>query len=294
MPRISSSGAPPISLDPSPFSAEIAPRPQPARSYSVHHTSWSRYPSIDLTPTSSWGAPAFPELAEAGKPFVVDYQRGLSDLGQQGELKKVTLHYRIDGGPVKKKVIADGQRDLQTGQLIRIPAKLAIPATAKGEVEYWFSLESKSGGKFYDSDYGKNFHANIVPAGGVMVKLDDLWGDAVSGPIKAGGTLRIAYDVDRLKQFLQGTWHHGAPTWNIMAYVSFDGQPPLELPVTIPNRGDHGMYVDMVPVELAVEVPSSARQVSLWFRGSSYGGSVFGGNAWDSRHGANYNYPVEP
>jgi hypothetical protein len=235
-----------------------------------------------------------PETAEAGKPFAVTYYRNLSDVGGQGELAKIQLKYRIDGGPVKTKSIAVGQRDLHTGQLIRLPAKIDLPANAKGEIEYWFELESKTGHKYYDSDFGKNYHANIIPAGGSVVKFDDLWGDAVSGPIKAGGTLRIAYDVDRLKQFLYGTWHHGAPTWNISAFVSFDGRGAVEIPLTVPKRGQFGVSQDMIPVEAAVEVPADAKQVSLWFRGSSYGGSRFGGPAWDSNYGVNYNYPVVP
>lgn len=295
-PRVTgASSAPVITLDPSPFTEQIAPRPLPVTSYGANFSTWSRWNSVDVGQNAGAGWPQLLGMAEAGKPYVVTYSKELADLGQQGELKKITLHYRIDGGPVKKKAIADGSRDLQSGALLRIPAKVDIPATARGEIEYWFVLETKNGQKHYDSDYGKNFHADIAPAGGAVVKFDDLWGEAINGPIKAGETLRIGYDVDRLKQFMYGTWHHGFPTWSIVAFVSFDGKPATELPIVVPQRGPNGGGVsDMIPVEAAIEVPKDAKNVSIWFRGSSYGGSVFGGNCWDSNFGKNYTYDVVP
>lgn len=308
MPRVSGSPpAPPVAapavpegaapaatagLAPSSFSEGIDPRPQPIAGYGSTFASYTHWNTLEVSASAGTGGPQIPAIAEAGKPFTVSYHKSLADLGLGGDLKTVTLHYKVDGGPVRKKVIADGQRDLQSGQLVRLPAKIDLPATARGEVEYWFVLESKDGQQTYDSDFGKNYRADIVPAGGAVVKFDDLWGDAVSGPIKAGETLRIAYDVDRVKQFLWGVNHHGVPTWSVSAFVSFDGKPATELPIAVPQRGQFGSTSDMIPVEVAIEVPADAKKVDLWFRGSSYGGSQFGGPAWDSNFGSNYSFPV--
>lgn len=251
-----------------------------------------RWTEVSLQPETTTGGP-FPAIAEAGKPFYLRYHRGLSDLGTTGEISKIRAHYRVDGGAVKTKLIADGTHDLHTAQLQRIPAKLTVPNSASGEVEYWFEIETKDGRRLYDSDFGANYRVPIAPRGGATLRFDDLWGEAVSGPIRAGETMRIAYDVDRLKQFLRGTFHHGAPTWSVQAFISFDGKAPSELPLLAIQRGEMGQHLDVVPYEAAVKVPEDAHSVRLWFRGSSYGGSVFGGPAWDSDHGANYTYPVE-
>jgi hypothetical protein len=277
---------------PSPFSAQLDPRPQPATEYAVNFGQWGRWAEVRVGPNANTGGPGVPDLAEAGKPFVVSYGRSPADLGKPGELASVKLHYRIDGGKVKTKTIVDGSRDLQSGQLNRIPARIAVPAGARKEIEYWFELKTTSGETLWDSDFGKNYRANVVPAGGVVARFDDLWGEAISGPIKAGETLRIAYDADRLRQFMYGLWHHGVPTHSIFAYVSFDGGKPMELPLLVPNRGQQGQHLDLIPLEAAVEVPKGAKSVTLWFRGSSYGGSIHGGPAWDSDFGRNYRYPV--
>jgi hypothetical protein len=287
--RASTAGAPSA---PPGFTDQLDPRPRPAASYGATFAGYGRWNEVAIDDATSSAGPQLPAQAEAGKPFRVSYVRELGDIGQPGTLEKVTLRYQVDGGPIQSKSIADGQRDLSTGQLVRMPAKIDVPPTAKGELTYWFELQTKDGRTVYDSDFGQNYRAEIVPAGGPTVKFDDLWGDAVSGPIHAGGTLRIAYDVDRLKQFMYGWYYRGFPSFSVNAFVSFDGKPAAELPLVTISRGAMGAASGFVPLEAAIEVPSDAKSVSIWFRGSSYGGSVYGGNVYDSKFGANYTYPV--
>ncbi len=276
---------------PSPFTDGLDPRPLPATGYAVDLAWVNRWPTIQLGENTVGGIEV-PNQAEAGKPFTIRYGRGPGDLGQQGALKDVVLHYRIDGGPEQKRSLA-----LVTdpsGFTHREYLQLDLPATAKGELEYWFEQKLEDGRTLWDSDFGRNYRTDILPAGGATLRFDDLWGQAVQGPLRAGGTLRLGYDTDRLKQFLRGTQHHGAETWNVTAFVSFDGRPPVSVPLTIPTRGQFGQTTGMQTLEAAIAIPGDAKQAQVWFRGSAYGGSVFGGNAWDSNFGKNYVYPVEP
>lgn len=121
------------------------------------------------------------------------------------------------------------------------------------------------------------------------MKFDDLWGESLSAPIRAGSTLRLAYDVDRIKPFLQGTSHHGAATWGAKAFVSFDGKAPQEIPLTAVRTGQFGFHEAIEPVEGLVEVPHDAKSVTLYVHGRAYAGG-----AYDSDFGKNDAFPIEP
>lgn len=172
---------------------------------------------------------------------------------------------------------------------LRSPYRIDVPAGATGEIEYWFKLTTEEGHEHDDSNFGHNLHTNIVPAGGTTVKFDDLWGESTSGPIREGSTLRLTYDVDRIKPFLKGTSHHEAATWSAAAFVSFDGKPPQEVPLTAVRTGDYGFHKEIEPVEGLVEVPHDAKSVTVYIHGRAYGGT-----AYDSDFGKNYTFPVEP
>lgn len=279
------------------FANDIFPKPMPAASYAATFSFIHRWNELTLSPTSGAAGPQLPSFVEAGKPFTVNYNRSPQDIGQQGTVASVDMFYRVGGSnEVKTAKIADGSRDMRSGQLLYMPAKLDIPAQAKGDLEYWFRMKTTDGRELWDSDFGKNFHATIVPQGGSTIKFDENWDEKSSGPVYAGETLRLAYDSDRLKQFLRGTSHHGGATWHVSAFVSFNDRPAVELPITVPERGAQGgMTVDMNTHEVAIAVPDDATKVSVWFRGSSYGGSVhnLGGPAWDSDMGRNYTFAVQ-
>lgn len=275
------------------FTDGILPTPQPAKSFGMFFGGQSQWWQLNIDTTTSTGKPGV-AMAEAGKPFVVNYERGLQDLGATGNLASVMLHYQINNGDVQSLPITSGARNMANGQLVRFPATIPIPQNARGELVYWLELTATDGSKVWDSDFGKNYRTTLVPAGGTMVRFDEQWSAQTNTPIKAGEALRIAYDVDRLKQFLRGTNVRGAETWHITAYVAFDDKPAQEFEVTVPQFGPSGTYHALVPWEVAVAVPTDARKASIWFMGSAYGGSVFGGNAYDSNFGKNWEFPVEP
>jgi hypothetical protein len=277
----------------------IDPKPQPAAQYGASFSGWQRWAELEVAPDVTTGGPQVPNLAEAGKPFTVRTSKTLADMGASGALKALTLCWQIDGGAVQRLPLVDGLRDMRTGELLRRDGTIAVPEDARGDLAYWFELETTDGALHYDSDFGNNFHATIVPAGGAVLRFDDWWGRQQLGDLVAGEALRIDYDTDRLKQFLYATNHHGYETWGVSAFVQFDTPngptAPLEVPLTIVQRGAMGTAVATQTFEPAVPIPLDATRASLWFRGTSYGGSSTGGGpAWDSALGDNYRYDVKP
>lgn len=276
----------------------ITPTPRPAQQHGVTFSHWHRWADIEVAPNIAVGGPQLPFIAEAGKPFRVRYARNPADIGQSGTPARITLKWRMEDGPVHTAMIADGTRDMRSGELLRRDVILDIPTDARGTLATWFEVETTDGALLFDSDYGRNYRAQIVPVGGAALRFDDWWGEQLHGELVAGGALRLPYDTDRLRQFLYGTTHRGFETWNVTAFVQFmtanGAQTPIELPLTVAERGPQGSTIGTATYEPAIPIPDDATEVSVWFRGSSYGGSVFGGNAWDSNEGLNYTRPISP
>ncbi len=266
----------------------LEPRPKPAVAYGDTF-GWTRAGVVTIDEQTGLHGP-FAAFAEAGKPFVVRYLRDPEMLGFPRDVARIELRYRVDGGPVRKALVCDGTRSLHDGSLTFFPARIAVPPDAKGDLEYWFKIEGRDGRVYWDSDYGRNFRANIVPQGGAVLRFDEDWNEAVGGALVAGGTLRLAYDVDRIRPLLDRTHHHGVPTWSVLAHLRFDDGPVIDVPLTAPRHGDYGATTDIQPIEGVVEIPVTARRVTVWFSADAYGAPT----AWDSDFARNYRFAIAP
>lgn len=104
---------------------------------------------------------------KAGAALTIDYQRSPADFSKKPDvsnvIKRIALDFRIDRGDWQHAVIADGSVDLRSGALLRQPARIDVPATAKGEVEYHFTLTLGDGSIAADDDLGRNYHTSIEP-----------------------------------------------------------------------------------------------------------------------------------
>ncbi|MBI3180993.1 MAG: hypothetical protein HYZ28_02485 [Myxococcales bacterium] len=223
-----------------------------------------------------------PHGVEAGKPLVVSYFQEPSHLGRpDAKLTSVKMHYRIDGRDYPPlEVVGRGR---YSAEPVRLTKQIDIPADAKGELEYWFECATDRGETLWDSKFGENYRLNIIPVSGGTIRFDDLWGESVKGPLQAGGTLRLSYDADRVRQFLGDQWHRTGNTLSITGHVSFDGRPPVVLPISTFDT-QHGIHLH----EAAVEIPSDARKASIWFKGTGVANSIY-----DSDFGANYTFDVQ-
>ena len=114
-----------------------------------------------------WNPHAQCSAVKAGAALTIDYQRSPADFSKKPDVsnlvKNIELSYRIDRGDWQKAVIADGSVDMRSGALLRQPAKIDVPATAKGEVEYHFTLTLGDGSIASDDDLGRNYHTSIEP-----------------------------------------------------------------------------------------------------------------------------------
>jgi hypothetical protein len=120
-------------------------------------------------------------------------------------------------------------------------------------------------------------------ADGTTTKLTfaDDFSEAASGPLIAGDTIRVAYDVDRLTTCRGST--NGSEVWSITGWAKFGTAAPKQFALTRLEAGR------VVGLQADVEIPSSASSVELWFTNTNR----WGCNAYDSNEGANYAFDVE-
>lgn len=206
-------------------------------------------------------------VAEAGKPLAVVPPPRLFG----GGTKSVAFTWRLDDGRTGTTPITDGTRDPRTGALVPLPARVDVPPDAAGRLRIRFEVEDKDGR--VRTQWDPSYDAVVLPKGGATVFFGDDFTYGVDGQIRASETLRIAYDADRLQKIIGRVDVDDA-----RACVSFDGAPPIELPLL----GEGG--VAFLP---GVRVPDDALSVEIWFKGSA-GGEI----GWDSRLGKNFTFDV--
>ncbi len=108
------------------------------------------------------------------------------------------------------------------------------------------------------------------------------WSETLDGPIVAGGTLRIRYDLDRLTECRQT--HNGYPGWTITVFYTDDlSKPASQVQVVM-----HDPQGQSWPFEPVIDVAAGAHD--LWFWASNTG--TEGCIAWDSNLDQNYKMPV--
>lgn len=213
--------------------------------------------------------------AEAGKPLVVSVDPERVSKGAE----KVELVWRlVPDGTEQVVALTDGTRDPTTGRLVTTPAQIALPPDADGLVR--LSFRTHSDGRASNSWDPSNDVA-IAPREGSTLVFSDDWKTQLDKPIRAGNSLKIAYDQDRLRGLFGGN----VPS-SITASISFNGEPARELPLTL-TPGDGGAPGTMALPSF--KVPVDATQMTLWFRGQNGADT-----SWDSAEGKNFSFSVGP
>lgn len=110
----------------------------------------------------------------------------------------------------------------------------------------------------------------------------DDFSEAADGPLVAGATIKLSYDLDRITGCRGST--NGSEVWGTTAFVAFDGGPPHELALSRLAAGR------VVPVEPELQLPSAAHSMALWFTTTNRWGCV----AYDSNDNANYGFDIAP
>src|SRR5689334_4928260 len=107
------------------------------------------------------------------------------------------------------------------------------------------------------------------------------WSEKADGPLVAGRSIRIQYDLDRLTDCRGST--NGSDVWGITGYASFDGGEPKAFEVTRIVNGK------AVPAPIELMIPARAETVDFWFAQSNRWGCI----AYDSNDSANYTFDLE-
>jgi hypothetical protein len=105
--------------------------------------------------------------------------------------------------------------------------------------------------------------------------------DAADGPVVAGGTVRIRYDLSRLTGCRGES--NGSEAWGVTGWAQFGSSEPTSFAVSRIANGK------VVPLDAELAIPASATSVALWFSESNVWGCI----AYDSNEGANYQFDVQ-
>jgi len=209
--------------------------------------------------------------AEAGKPLTVRVDP--SRVNDSAE--KVELMWRVyPGGEEQAIPLTDGSRDPVTGKLNLTQGRIDVPPDAFGTLR--LSLRSTSAEGKVTTSWDPSYDAHLAPREGATVRFGDDWKTQTEGALRAGDHLRLDYDLDRMTAMNGGV----APS-RVTAFVAFNGQPPLEVPVSLPTSS-----AAFVP---SLRIPFEATSAQIWFRGEGSSGP-----AWDSAEGRNFQLKIGP
>jgi hypothetical protein len=129
--------------------------------------------------------------------------------------------------------------------------------------------------------------STLVPT---ALKLGADWSETASGPIVAGGTVSVDYDVARLPNCRAS--HNGNPGWQITASMLFlPGNTIVEKGIMTyeqtPTGPNYYTWIHTVP---EFEVPVGTSEIQVWFMNGS--GFDHPCTEWDSDYGTNYRFQV--
>ena len=176
-----------------------------------------------------------------------------------------TAHVVVGDAPEQQVWVAGAAQNGQS-------ARVAIDR--EGDVTVWIEVTNRWGCRWFDSNYGQNFHFGATTPVTVHFKGD--WTVTVDGSLAGAKSILVDYDLTRLPACR--AYYRGFQAWDIGAYAAFDGRDAVTAPVTKAE----GM--NRVPTTVAFDVPPGAQQVQLWFHNAD----EFGCSTWDSNYGQNY------
>ncbi|WIG95227.1 DUF6209 family protein [Myxococcus sp. SDU36] len=211
--------------------------------------------------------------AEAGKPLTVT----LDPSRVMKSTEKLELVWRmVPGGTETVVPLSDGTRDPATGKLNPTPATFDLPQDAFGLVR--MSIRTTDASGRVSNQWDPSYDAAVAPPEAATIVFSDDWKTTVEGSLRAGDTLKLAYDQDRLAALI------GKMPSDVVASVSFNGEPPLDVPLTVTPDAAGKPGAMFMP---SLKIPLEATQVSLWFKGQGEGAT-----GWDSSFGKNFTFDI--
>ena len=157
-------------------------------------------------------------------------------------------------------------------------ATIIVPAGR--DLDIWFFNSDEYGCTQYDSDYGRNFHFQIIAPAIIHFHQRDYAID-VDGVLSGGQDLLVDYELARAP-WCRSTYN-GLQAWDVTAYWRFDGGDIGTHSVTATS--DAGR--DSVP--LRITAPAGARDFEIWFENTDRTGC----HNWDSDFGRNFHFALQ-
>ena len=126
----------------------------------------------------------------------------------------------------------------------------------------------------YDSDYGKNYHAQVSESAEPTIVFDSgSWAETVHGDLEKGGKFNVYYDFERLDDDDEDIY--------AVAKFSNDSERTFTYALKGPIAGSHYLVTTYT-------IPQEAEKVILWF----YTGQD-DERKYDSDYGRNYVFPLK-
>lgn len=155
-----------------------------------------------------------------------------------------------------------------------------------GDLAVWFHNTSRWGCSAYDSNFGTNFHFQVLghgsapdPEARATIRFDADWNTTVEGALRRGGQLRVDYEPERLDE-CRGE-QYGTPAWTITGYYRFGDAEPESFYVA-----GHSASGQVDPPVISLE---QTGELAIWFHNTNR----WGCSAYDSNQGADYRLDVE-
>lgn len=182
----------------------------------------------------------------------------------------ITGYFAVDGGEARTFEVTRAEG----AERVAVDALLDIPRGR--DLAMWFSVNNRWGCVAWDSNYGENYRVALeIPAAEAVIAFGAGGDVSTEGELVAGGTLRIAYDLERLSE-CRGT-QGGMPQWNVTGHLKVDDGAEETFEV---SRVEGNARVSE-PARL--EVPAG-RTLSLWFTASNRWGCFEADDADGQRH----------
>jgi hypothetical protein len=103
------------------------------------------------------------------------------------------------------------------------------------------------------------------------IRFEPDWQETVEGDLRPGGQLEVEYESERRRQIFGARLAAG-----VMLHVLF-------------APGGQSQVEPLGSGRVVLRVPPDAADVTMWFRAIEHDGA----EAWDSRFGVNYHFPVD-
>ncbi len=220
----------------------------------------------------------------AGEALYIDYIRTAKDHGfADDKITNVRLFWQIEDSGI---VEIDMEWLSNRGGFSK---SVDIPTSATGEIALWFKVELQSGSKLWDSQYGKNYNLNIIPANCAHLRflapVDGNWvTPKPDRQLIAGHSVCLHYERDRIKALgVPAGWYRmGIVEPTVQGWLRFSDEAGKEI-------GQYALGNELKDARF--EIPVGAREMQLWFKGQNYYAGV--AEKWDNNFGRDFRFGVE-